>query len=104
MQTDAMHFVPDDADRPAFETMASRFHATGARPRRLDRLTPLSADAGEFPGLKETCAGAQGRLHRVPNATDQHADMVRAADIFPENGVFIETRHTHGTPSVKEAT
>ncbi|MFT4620645.1 MAG: catechol 2,3-dioxygenase [Polaromonas sp.] len=38
-----------------------------------------------------------GRLHHVTYATDQREDILRAADIFLENGVHIETGpHKHG--------
>jgi len=37
------------------------------------------------------------RLHHVTYATDQREDILRAADIFLENGVHIETGpHKHG--------
>ncbi len=40
---------------------------------------------------------ADGRLHHVTYATDQREDILRAADIFLENGVHIETGpHKHG--------
>jgi catechol 2,3-dioxygenase len=40
--------------------------------------------------------GGNGRLHHVTYATDTRADMLRAADIFLENGVHIETGpHKH---------
>ncbi|WP_212523259.1 VOC family protein [Actibacterium sp. MT2.3-13A] len=40
--------------------------------------------------------GARGRLHHVTYATDQREDILRAADIFLENGVHIETGpHKH---------
>ncbi|MGF1621950.1 MAG: VOC family protein [Rhodomicrobiaceae bacterium] len=38
----------------------------------------------------------EGRLHHVTYATDQREDILRAADIFLENGVHIETGpHKH---------
>jgi catechol 2,3-dioxygenase len=44
----------------------------------------------------EEHAGAQGRLHHVTYATDQREDILRAADVFLENGVHIETGpHKH---------
>ena len=44
----------------------------------------------------EEHGGGQGRLHHVTYATDQREDILRAADIFLENGVFIETGpHKH---------
>ncbi len=40
--------------------------------------------------------GVPGRLHHVTYATDQREDILRAADIFLENGVHIETGpHKH---------
>ena len=39
---------------------------------------------------------ATGRLHHVTYATDQREDILRAADIFLQNGVHIETGpHKH---------
>lgn len=44
----------------------------------------------------EDHAGAKGRLHHVTYATDQREDILRAADIFLENGTHIETGpHKH---------
>lgn len=44
----------------------------------------------------EEHAGGHGRLHHVTYATDQREDILRAADIFLENDVFIETGpHKH---------
>jgi catechol 2,3-dioxygenase len=40
--------------------------------------------------------GRKGRFHHVTYAVDQREDVLRAADIFLENGVFIETGpHKH---------
>lgn len=40
--------------------------------------------------------GAKGRLHHVTYATDQREDILRAADLFLENGVHIEAGpHKH---------
>jgi catechol 2,3-dioxygenase len=40
--------------------------------------------------------GSTGRLHHVAFATDQREDILRAADVFLENGIFIETGpHKH---------
>jgi hypothetical protein len=36
----------------------------------------------------------RGRLHHVTYATDQREDILRAADIFLQNGVHIETGPT----------
>lgn len=44
----------------------------------------------------EEHGGGKGRLHHVTYATDQREDVLRAADIFLENGVRIETGpHKH---------
>lgn len=44
----------------------------------------------------EEHGGGNGRLHHVTYATDQREDILRAADIFLENGVHIETGpHKH---------
>jgi catechol 2,3-dioxygenase len=44
----------------------------------------------------EEHGGGMGRLHHVTYATDQREDILRAADIFLENGVHIETGpHRH---------
>jgi catechol 2,3 dioxygenase len=45
----------------------------------------------------EEHGGGDARLHHVTYATDQREDILRAADIFLENGVHIETGpHKHG--------
>ena len=44
----------------------------------------------------EEHGGGHGRFHHVTYAVDQREDILRAADIFLENGVFIETGpHKH---------
>lgn len=44
----------------------------------------------------EEHGGGKGRLHHVTYATDQREDILRAADIFLEHGVHIETGpHKH---------
>lgn len=44
----------------------------------------------------EDHTGTKGRFHHVTYAVDQREDVLRAADIFLENGVFIETGpHKH---------
>ncbi|HEX2148423.1 MAG TPA: VOC family protein [Pseudorhizobium sp.] len=49
----------------------------------------------------EEHGSGEGRLHHVTYATDQREDILRAADIFLQNGVHIETgphKHAiHGT-------
>ena len=44
----------------------------------------------------EDHSGQRGRYHNITYAVDQREDVLRAADIFLENGVFIETGpHKH---------
>jgi catechol 2,3-dioxygenase len=44
----------------------------------------------------EEHGGGKGRLHHLTYATDQREDILRAADIFLQNGVHIETGpHKH---------
>lgn len=44
----------------------------------------------------EDHSGERGRFHHITYAVDQREDVLRAADIFLENGVFIETGpHKH---------
>ena len=44
----------------------------------------------------EEHGGGSGRLHHVTYATDQREDILRAADLFLQNGVHIETGpHKH---------
>ena len=44
----------------------------------------------------EDHTGTSGRFHHVTYVVDQREDVLRAADIFLENGVFIETGpHKH---------
>ena len=44
----------------------------------------------------EEHAGGQGRFHHVTYVTDQRDEIIRAADIFLENGIHIETGpHKH---------
>jgi len=129
---DTVKYQHGEADKPALKNNASRFHHTGAAPRRLDHLNLLSEDVTEFRRFMETCLGSrvtemiqldngrlggcwftvnnkgydlacteehgggQGRFHHVTYAADQREDILRAADIFLENGVHIETGpHKH---------
>ena len=129
---DTRRAEPDEADKPALKNMASKFHAQGACPRRLDHLNLLAEDVSVFRNFMETCLGSRvtemiqldngriggcwftvnnktydlacteehgrgtGRLHHITYATDQREDILRAADIFLENGVHIETGpHKH---------
>ena len=130
---DTRRAEPGEADKPALKNMASKFHAQGACPRRLDHLNLLAEDVSVFRNFMETCLGSHvtemiqldngriggcwftvnnktydlacteehgrgtGRLHHITYATDQREDILRAADIFLENGVHIETGpHKHG--------
>lgn len=46
--------------------------------------------------VTEDHSGARGRFHHITYVVDQREDVLRAADIFLENGVFIETGpHKH---------
>jgi catechol 2,3-dioxygenase len=46
--------------------------------------------------VTEDHSGAHGRFHHITYAVDQRDEVLRAADIFLENGVFIETGpHKH---------
>ena len=129
---DTVKYDPPPEDRPALKNMASRFHAQGVSPRRLDHLNLLAEDVTAFRDFMQTCLGSRvteqirldngrlggcwftvnnktydlacteehgrgnGRLHHVTYATDQREDILRAADIFLENGVHIETGpHKH---------
>lgn len=125
-------YQPEEHDRSALKNMASRFHAQGVSPRRIDHLNLLASDVTEFRDFMVTCLGSRvteqirldngrlggcwftinnktydlacteehgggnARLHHVTYATDQREDILRAADIFLENGVHIETGpHKH---------
>jgi len=125
-------FEPGPDQTPALKDTASKFHARGACPRRIDHVNLLGEDVKAFRAFVETCLGSRvsemiqldngrlggvwftcnnktydlvcteergggsGRLHHVTYATDQREDILRAADIFLENAVFIETGpHKH---------
>ena len=129
---DTKVYEPAPEDASALKNLASRYHAQGASPRRLDHVNLLAEDVTEFRAFMETCLGSrvtemialdngrlggcwftvnnktydlacteehgggQGRFHHVTYATDQREDILRAADIFLENGVHIETGpHKH---------
>ena len=129
---DTRKYVAEGADKPALKNMASRFHAQGACPRRIDHLNLLADNVAEFCEFMVTCLGSRvtgqilldngrlggcwftvnnktydlacteehgrcnGRLHHVTYAMDQREDILRAADVFLENGVHIETGpHKH---------
>lgn len=125
-------YQPDADDAPALKNTASRFHAQGVSPRRIDHVNLLGEDVAAFRDWAEATLGSRvteciqldngrlggvwfscnnkgydlvcseergrghGRLHHVTYATDQREDILRAADIFLENGVHIETGpHKH---------
>ncbi|MFZ2099817.1 MAG: VOC family protein [Oricola sp.] len=129
---DTVKYKAEGADRPALKNNASRFHAQGVSPRRIDHVNLLGENVQDFREFAETCLGSRvtemirldngrlggvwfscnnktydlvcseergggdGRLHHVTYATDQREDILRAADIFLENGVHIETGpHKH---------
>lgn len=129
---DTRPFVPGPDETPALKNMASRYHASGACPRRLDHLNLLASDVTELRDFLQVAlgsrvteqvrldngrlggcwftvnnktydlactedhTGAKGRFHHITYATDQREDILRAADIFLENGVHIETGpHRH---------
>jgi Glyoxalase/Bleomycin resistance protein/Dioxygenase superfamily len=57
--------------------------------------SPSTTRPTTSPAARSPAAGG-GRLHHVAYATDQREDILRAADIFLENGVHIETGpHKH---------
>lgn len=129
---DTKKYQPDASDRSALKNLASRFHAQGISPRRIDHVNLLGEDVTAFRKFVDTClghyvteyiqldngrlggcwftcnnktydlvcseerGGGNGRLHHVTYATDQREDILRAADIYLENGVHIETGpHKH---------
>lgn len=129
---DTKRYQPGPDDTPALKNLASRYHAQGACPRRLDHLNLLASNVSEFRDFMQTCLGSRvteqialdngrlggcwftinnktydlacteehggghARLHHVTYATDTREDILRAADIFLENGVHIETGpHKH---------
>ena len=91
----------------ATDVSAFRDFMTGALGSRVTEQIRL--DSGRLAGcwftvnnksydmaVTEDHAGARGRFHHITYAADQRDDILRAADIFLENGVFIETGpHKH---------
>ena len=61
------------------------------------QIKQRSRDMGLYAvNMPEEHGGGDGRLHHVTYATDQREDILRAADIFLQNGVHIETGpHKH---------
>jgi catechol 2,3-dioxygenase len=106
--------------RPALKNQPQRFPARGVNVRRLDHFNCLAVDVqanreffeqylgfrlteqivlndGTEAGMWLTCTnGVKGRFHHITYALDSREDILRAADVFLENGVFIETGpHKH---------
>jgi catechol 2,3-dioxygenase len=91
----------------AADVAAMRDFMTGALGARVTEQVRL--DSGRLAGcwftvnnksydmaVTEDHAGGHGRFHHLTYAVDQREDVLRAADIFLENGVFIETGpHKH---------
>jgi catechol 2,3-dioxygenase len=113
---DTVKYRAPEGERPALKNLAQRYHGRGASPRRIDHLNLLASDVTQFRDFMVTCLGSRvtinnrtydlacteehgkgnARLHHVTYAVDQREDILRAADIFLENGVHIETGpHKH---------
>jgi catechol 2,3-dioxygenase len=56
---DTNRYVPDPDDAPALKNLASRFHAQGACPRRIDHVNLLGDDVRAFREFAETCIGGR---------------------------------------------
>ena len=78
--------------------------ALGARPTEQIRLDSGAVSARWLTFTNKTYdlvytsdwTGTPGRLHHVAFATDTREDILRACDVFLDNGVFIETGpHKH---------
>jgi catechol 2,3-dioxygenase len=90
------------ADTPG----CSAFLAEKLRARPTEQIV---LDTGDVSGIWYTVSdksydlvytndwtGTAGRLHHIAFATDTREDILRAADVFLENGIFIETGpHKH---------
>ncbi|GHF57117.1 VOC family protein [Seohaeicola zhoushanensis] len=129
---DTVKYKAPPEDASALKNLASRYHAQGISPRRIDHVNLLGEDVRAFKDWVDTCLGSRvteyiqldngrmggcwfscnnktydlvcseergggkGRLHHVTFATDTREDILRAADIYLENGVHIETGpHKH---------
>ena len=129
---DTVKYQAPPEDASALKNLASRYHAQGISPRRIDHVNLLGEDVRAFKDWVDTCLGSRvteyiqldngrmggcwfscnnktydlvcseergggnGRLHHVTFATDTREDILRAADIYLENGVHIETGpHKH---------
>ena len=129
---DTVKYQAPPEDASALKNLASRYHAQGISPRRIDHVNLLGEDVQAFKDWVDTCLGSRvteyiqldngrmggcwfscnnktydlvcseergggnGRLHHVTFATDTREDILRAADIYLENGVHIETGpHKH---------
>src|SRR5450755_2732843 len=95
-------------ERPALKNQAQRYPARGINVRRIDHFNGLAVDIKanreffqHYIGFMLTekivrHTGTKGRFPHVTYALDSREDILRAADIFLENGVFIETGpHKH---------
>jgi len=56
---ETVKYKPGEADTPALKNNASKFHSTGACPRRIDHLNLLSEDVTVFREFMETCLGSR---------------------------------------------
>jgi catechol 2,3-dioxygenase len=97
----------DHVNYLAADMPAARAFLTGAV--RAKPTEQIVLDSGEVSGFWTTVsdktydlvytadrAGARGRLHHVAFATDTREDILRAADVFLEAGIHIETGpHKH---------
>ena len=95
---DHLNLLAQDVDRSA--TSCRRWAA--ASPSRScsttagRRLLVHGQQQDLRPRLHRGARSGSGRLHHVTYAIDQREDILRAADIFLENGVHIETGpHKH---------
>ncbi|GAA0820162.1 VOC family protein [Streptosporangium amethystogenes subsp. fukuiense] len=92
-----------------FLRAARRPCGAGSRPSRRPASAPGGASDGEVAAIWYSVCdksydivytadrrGARGRLHHVAFATDTREDILRAADVFLEAGIHIETGpHKH---------
>ncbi len=115
---DTNKYVAPEGERPALKNQAQRNHGRGCAVRRLDHLNLLAQDVAAIRDFMPKALGsrvteqinnksydiaytrdhtpAKGRFHHVSYAVDQREHILEAADIFLENGVFIETGpHKH---------
>ncbi len=93
---DHLHVLTDDvpvnrgflADHLGFKLRENIVLDDGREISSWNSVTPLVHDvAVSLDGI----VGARGRLHHVGWLCDNREDILRAADIMAENGIFIET-------------